>query len=217
MNDPSTYAPACENLRASGVNVIVAAVWGADLPELARLCKSHGVWGRGYAWILTEPDSPVQLLQYGATSGQTTQETAELLSGMLSFFASPMGTVGFSRFGDHWKARNASDCPNPFFNASEHPEIFVSEPWTIAAFAYDCVVAMASALSQVADMEDGDALAARFREARFDGASGAVAFDARADREGGNYVLYNLVANGSALVSNLAATMSLDMPVVSVP
>eukprot|EP00966_Prymnesium_polylepis_P199610 4626136-Prymnesium_polylepis.1 len=96
---------------------------------------------------------------------------------------SPESTAGYSRFQADWATRNASDCANPFFNASEYPEIFTQEAWNVAAYAYDCVVTFAAAMSAAVDPADGVEVAAKFRQVQFDGASGVVKFDAVSDRE----------------------------------
>eukprot|EP00966_Prymnesium_polylepis_P194546 4510191-Prymnesium_polylepis.1 len=80
-----------------------------------------------------------------------------------------------------------------------HPKIFESEPWNVAAYTYDCVIALAIAMSRAANPADGVEVSDKFRSARFDGASGDVQFDSNGDREQSSisYVLYNWVANGT--------------------
>jgi hypothetical protein len=60
---------------------------------------------------------------------------------------------------------------------------FSTEAWNVAAYAYDCVIAFAIAFSQSTDFNNGFEVVARFREARFNGATGQVQFDAKGDRD----------------------------------
>ena len=209
-NVEASYEPACASLKASGVNVVVVAAWSHDLAQILKVCKARGLWGQGYAWISADAANAAPSLSAGANFGQTLDETAALLDGMLHFLASPESTAGYSRFQADWLTRNASDCANPFFNASEHPEIFTQEAWNVAAYAYDCVVTFAAAMSAAVDPADGVEVAAKFRQVQFDGASGIVKFDAVSDREQSsiNYVLYNWVANGTTIASKLAGTIA---------
>lgn len=68
-------------------------------------------------------------------------------------------------------------------NTSAVSDPFSTDPYYVAAYAYDCVVAFAIAFSRSIDFSDGAEVAARFREARFDGATGSVEFDDRGDRD----------------------------------
>jgi hypothetical protein len=68
-------------------------------------------------------------------------------------------------------------------NTSAVADPFGTEAWLVATFAYDCVIALAIALSRSTDFNNGAEVAERFREARFDGASGRVEFDTLGDRE----------------------------------
>ncbi|MBO8589863.1 hypothetical protein INN88_14815, partial [Staphylococcus aureus] len=89
----------------------------------------------------------------------------------LNFYASPEASSGYARFQSDWLKHNASYCPNELFNASEHPEIFSEEAWSVATYAYDCVVAFAVALSRATDPSNGVEVVNHFRQVRFDGAS----------------------------------------------
>ena len=182
-NDATTYGPACDSLKASGVNVVVVVAWDQDLVQILKTCKSKGLWGEGYAWISGDSASSGASFAAGADFGLTQEETASLLNGMLSFFASPESTSGFARFQTDWRRRNASDCENPLFNATDHPDLFTTDVWEVAAFVYDCVVTFAAAMSAAVDPADGVEVAVKFREVHFDGASGDVKFDAVSDRE----------------------------------
>jgi ABC-type branched-subunit amino acid transport system substrate-binding protein len=68
-------------------------------------------------------------------------------------------------------------------NASAVADPFDTEGWNIAAYAYDCVIAFAIAFSRSTDFSNGAEVAARFREARFEGATGMVEFDRLGDRD----------------------------------
>jgi hypothetical protein len=80
-------------------------------------------------------------------------------------------------------------CPavhSPMFdvmNTSAVVNPFDFEAFNVAAYAYDCVVAFAVAFSRSNDFNNGAEVAARFREARFDGATGQVHFDLQGDRD----------------------------------
>ena len=218
-NAPSTYTPACRSLKASGVNVVVMVAHSSDVPGLMQACKEEGMWGQGYAWITADAAEAGASLEAGASIGQTPERTAALLSGMLNFFASPEASAGYARFQAVWDTLNETDCTNPFFNASDSPEILGTDAWNVAAYAYDCVVAFGIAMSRAADPADGVEVAARFREVAFDGASGDVRFDGAADREQSSisYVLYNWVANGTALGAHRAGAISLSSALAPTP
>ena len=211
-NTPSTYEPACRSLKDSGVNIIVVVAWDQDLPEILRICKRVGLWGQGYAWISADAASASSSLASGANHGQTPAETVSLLDGMLNFYPSPEASAGYHRMLADWKTHNASECENPFFNATDHPEIFAKDPWNVAAYTYDCVIAFAIAMSRAVNPADGVEVADQFRQVRFDGASGDVQFDSNGDREESSisYVLYNWVANGTQVNSYHASTISLS-------
>jgi hypothetical protein len=68
-------------------------------------------------------------------------------------------------------------------NTSAVANPFGTEAWNTAALAYDCVIAFAVAFSRSTDVNNGAEVAARFREARFHGASGQVQFDLLGDRD----------------------------------
>jgi len=211
-NTPSTYPLACRSLSSADVNVIVVIAWDQDLPELLKVCKAEGLWGEGYVWLVADGAAVKGSFAAGADFGQSKQETAELLNGVLNFYASPEASSGYARFQSDWLKHNASYCPNELFNASEHPEIFSEEAWSVATYAYDCVVAFAVALSRATDPSNGVEVASHFRQVRFDGASGKVEFDSRGDREESSisFVLYNWVAEGASVKAHLAATISLS-------
>jgi ABC-type branched-subunit amino acid transport system substrate-binding protein len=68
-------------------------------------------------------------------------------------------------------------------NTSAVADPFGTEAWNAAAYAYDCVIAFAIAFSRSTDFQNGAEVTARFREARFDGATGQVQFDLQGDRD----------------------------------
>jgi hypothetical protein len=75
---------------------------------------------------------------------------------------------------------------SPLFDATN--KSVASDPFgvparDVAAYAYDCVIAFAIAFSRSNDFSNGGEVAARFREARFDGATGQVQFDFVGDRD----------------------------------
>ena len=228
QNDATTYAPACQSLKDTGVNVIVACAFDVDLVGLARTCKQLGLWGEGFVWIVADAATAEGALSSGAeVFGLMRTEAASLLHGMQHFYASPQGFDGYARFQADWKTRSAADCANPFFNASDVPArsanpsekaIYTNEAWDVAAYMYDCVVAFAAAMSRAIDPADGVEVGRLFREVQFDGASGPVAFNSASDRERSsvNYVLANWVADGDSLLAPLAGTITLDTTYVAV-
>eukprot|EP00966_Prymnesium_polylepis_P014616 337424-Prymnesium_polylepis.1 len=213
-NTSSTYAPACERLKASGVNVVVLVSYSQDVAQIMKLCKALGIWGQGSAWITSGAASASDSVLGGAAFGQTPDETIALLSGMLQLASSPEGSSGYTRFQNSWTTQNASVCENPFFNASDDP-LFTTAPWNVAAFAYDCVVALAIAVSHAVDPTDGAQVAARFREVEFDGATGMVRFGANGDRDvhSISFALDNWVAAGATIDVIHAADVALERPV----
>ena len=134
----------------------------------------RAVPGHGGRWSRRRGSLTKQLAESAA-------ETAALLDGMLHFFASPEASPGYARFLADWATHTGADCADPTVSASD--SLFSSPPWHVAAFTYDCVVSLAIAASRAVDSADGAEVAARFREVRFDGATGSVAFDSHADRE----------------------------------
>ena len=43
-NVPSTYEPACQSLKSSGVNVLVVMAWDQDLAQIMKISKRIGLW-----------------------------------------------------------------------------------------------------------------------------------------------------------------------------
>ena len=97
------------------------------------------------------------------------------------FYASPAGSDGYKRFSNAWTASTDADCANDVFNASE-TDVFSSKPFVIAAFAYDCVVALAAAMYFAGENAEGSAVFEAFTNVSFEGATGTVAFEPNGDR-----------------------------------
>ena len=88
-----------------------------------------------------------------------------MLDGSLSFAPSPQGTAGYDRYLSAFQAEELSQCTNDLFNVSDYPTIFnSSEPYEVGAFAYDCVVSFALAMSRAADPDDGDEVFNEFKQ-----------------------------------------------------
>ena len=210
-NAPSTYAPAVQSLKQVGVNIVVLVAWDQDLPQIMKEAKAIGMWGQGYAWIAADAASVESSFQSGINNwGMTATESAAMLDGMLNFYASPEASAGYARFSADWATRTAAECPNPLFNATE--DLFATAPWNVAAYAYDCVITFAMAMSAAVDPSDGNEVAAKFREVTFNGATGGVVFDSASDRESTSisYVLYNWVASGATCTGHYAGTITLN-------
>jgi hypothetical protein len=93
---------------------------------------------------------------------------------------SPHVAAHFRRFG------LSRLVPSPLYdvmNASAVADPFDTAAYYVAAFTYDCVIGLAIAFSRSADVSNGAEVAARFREARFEGATGQVEFDSLGDRD----------------------------------
>ena len=108
-------------------------------------------------------------------------------------FKTPEGTPGYDRYEAAYRAQELSDCENGAFNVSAYPSL-VETSHTVGAFVYDCVVSFAAAMSQATDPSDGDEVSRAFKQLRFDGASGPVAYDVNTgDREGSSvtFALYS--------------------------
>lgn len=67
------------------------------------------------------------------------------------------------------------------FNASQ-TGVFSSKPFVNAAFAYDCVVALAAAMHSAGENATGSAVFEAFTNVSFEGATGTVAFGPNGDR-----------------------------------
>ncbi|KAL3909371.1 MAG: hypothetical protein SGPRY_009451, partial [Prymnesium sp.] len=224
--DRSSFRPACEALREVRVNIVVAVAYADDLALLLRACEEVGMWGPGYVWILPDSASASPSLNAAVLNGLAENETASLLNGLLSFYATPKLSDGFARLRRAFESSTAEDCENPLFdtfsdlefvNSSSH--VFGSDDLVGAAYMYDCVVALASAFSAATDPSDGTEVAARFRSVNFDGASGRVQFNSISDRSESTvtYALYNWVAKPEGLLMLPAGTISLSTPFMREP
>ena len=76
-----------------------------------------------------------------------------------------------------------TDCPNDVFDASSVDGLFGGTPFPVAAYAYDCVIALASAATRTpGGPTNATGLHEQLLDTQFDGASGEVHFDASGDR-----------------------------------
>ena len=220
-NGPATYDAACASLKAAGVSVIVAVVFDPDFPGVLQACRNLGLWGEGYVWISSDGATAAASFEAAKALGHTPEEAAALFSGMLNFYSSPEASEGYARFQQDWASHADADCAAamPFFDVATQQAFWTTDAWNVAAYAYDCVVAMAAAMSQAVDPSDGTEVTSHFRNIAFSGASGAVAFDANGDREANSieYVLHNWVADGAALRSHFAGTISLSRDFATAP
>ena len=167
----SSYASAVQLLKDSGTNIFVCAAMDADLLAILQIAQQQGILGKGYVWLgaATLEGS----LQYATDPVAAMQ----LLEGMFTFQASPLGTAGYSRYTASLNAQAMSECANDMFNVSDYPTIYSREPHAVGAFAYDCVVSLAVAMARASDPDDGDEVFNAFKQLTFDGASGSIAFD----------------------------------------
>ena len=97
------------------------------------------------------------------------------------FYASPAGEEGYDRFTNAWTTSTDADCANDVFNVSE-TDVFSSKPFINAAFAYDCMIALAAAMHSAGENASGAKVFEAFTNVSFDGATGEVAFDPNGER-----------------------------------
>jgi ABC-type branched-subunit amino acid transport system substrate-binding protein len=102
-NDETTYGPACTSLEAVGVNIILAIAWDMDMIDIFKECRTAGpnnvnLLAPGYVWISADSASASPSYSEAISSGLTPAQSAELLDGVLNFYASPEGTAGYERF-----------------------------------------------------------------------------------------------------------------------
>ena len=101
---------------------------------------------------------------------------------MRQFYASGAGSDGYKRFSNAWTASTDADCANEdVFNVNE-TAVFSSKPFVNAAFAYDCVVALAAAMYVAGANASGAQVFEAFTNVSFEGATGTVAFEPNGDR-----------------------------------
>ena len=174
----SSYADAIAAVKASGVNIFIAALYAPDILPTLNSAQMHGILGAGYAWLLADTASVDEVMSYASDHGLAQSAAFSLLDGMLAFRASPVGTAGYSRYAAEFTSQQLSECENGHFNVTDYPTIFSnSNAFDMWAYAYDCVVATAIAIARSTDPTDGDEVYTNLKRAAFDGASGSVAFD----------------------------------------
>jgi ABC-type branched-subunit amino acid transport system substrate-binding protein len=115
INDASTFDPACSSLEASAVNIIVLVADDHDVMKLLTACRTAGpndvdLLVSGYVWISSDSATSVATHAEGIVQGMTAAQSAELIDGMLHFYASPRGTLGYGRFQADWATRNREEC-----------------------------------------------------------------------------------------------------------
>jgi ABC-type branched-subunit amino acid transport system substrate-binding protein len=114
-NDATTYGPACTSLEASSVNIIVIVAWDHDMSQILTECRTAGpnnvdLLAAGYVWISADAASAAGSHAAGVASGLTAAQSAQLLDGLLNFYATPQGTSGFGRFQADWATHGREDC-----------------------------------------------------------------------------------------------------------
>ena len=149
--------------------LMCVATWLEPYPR-----RESGPWGRvlGVGVGGGAGGETVELRRHGAESA---------FAHARQFYASPAGSDGYKRFSNAWAASTDADCANDVFNASE-THVFSSKPFVIAAFAYDCVVALAAAMYFAGENAEGSAVFEAFTNVSFEGATGTVAFEPNGDR-----------------------------------
>ncbi|KAL3909372.1 MAG: hypothetical protein SGPRY_009452, partial [Prymnesium sp.] len=172
---PSTYGPAVGAVRDSGANIIVGLVWSSDFIGIWQHARAQGLFGAGFVWITTDIIVASVLNGHVASAAIDQVDFASSVQGVLNIYPSPASTPGYARFTSAMRSTNSSACSNSRFTVKE--SMFTSDLYYMGAYVYDCVAALAIALSNSDDPSDGDEVLQQFRRTQFSGASGIVAFD----------------------------------------
>jgi len=154
---------------------VVAVVFDVDAVALFREAQVEGIYGPGFVWI-TADATTTSAVEDGLVDDPAGSRA--LVEGLLNFYVSSSGSDGFVRFKEAWASAQPSDCENSVFAADA--SLFSAEPFHVAAFAYDCMVAVAVAVS---NSTRGAAAYTAFLATDFDGASGKVSLDVNGDRD----------------------------------
>jgi len=210
VGQPDTFASALDTIQVARVNIIVAIVFDGDAVEMLQQAEALGIYGPNFAWITTDATTLTGAI--AAAPGGDTATARRLLDGMLNFYVSPQGASGYERFSSAWRSAEPSDCANDVFEASAVDGLF-EDTFPVAAYAYDCVVALAAAAARArGGPSNSSALHEELLGVAFEGASGEVHFDGSGDRAQAsvNYVLYNwhAVQAQSTLNQSLVATLN---------
>ena len=117
-NDPSTHSDAVVAVKQAGVNIVIGLAFDTDFLGIAKLAQEQGIYGPGYAWILSDGTTRSAANQ-APNFGLSSTEAASMMSGLVTFFASPAGSPGYARFLSDWSTHVDADCDNSFFDVSE--------------------------------------------------------------------------------------------------
>mmetsp|Transcript_27157 Transcript_27157/g.67229 ORF Transcript_27157/g.67229 Transcript_27157/m.67229 type:complete len:877 (-) Transcript_27157:365-2995(-) len=211
VGQPETFASALDTIKVARVNIIVAIVFDGDAVEMLQQAEALGIYGADFAWITTDATTSTGAI--AAAPGGDTATARRLLDGLLNFYVSPQGSSGYDRFSSAWRSAEPSDCANDVFAASSVDGLF-SSPFPVAAYAYDCVVALAAAAARApGGPSNSSALYEELLGVAFEGASGEVHFDGAGDRAQAsvNYVLTNwhvAQSDSTTLNHSLVATLN---------
>ena len=183
----TSMALALEQVRLSGVNILVAIMHAYDAHSWVKQSHAAGLLADGYVWFTTDS------LHF------TDVPASNISSGILNFFPSAEDTAGFARLLSRWTERREDDCTNELFNLSHFPEVREAALRPINGYLYDAVIALgvATALRRrqnaTIDKEFGPAAFELLVNLTFEGASGHVAFEANGDRQAADapYTLAN--------------------------
>jgi len=161
-----------------GVNIFVAiSTSPTDLSTIFYEAEEQDIVGDGFAWLTTDSVNARVAIEKAPDQARARR----LMDGAINFYASPAGSPGYARFSNAWTSSTDADCANDVFNASQ-TGVFSSKPFVNAAFAYDCVVALAAAMHSAGENATGSAVFEAFTNVSFEGATGTVAFGPNGDR-----------------------------------
>ena len=159
------------------INVRHAATLGSN-SVLAWRVLMDGPYGVGWGLAVRAGRGG---WRYEACGAWTCVGLTARLRDASQFYASPAGEEGYDRFTNAWTTSTDADCANDVFNVSE-TDVFSSKPFINAAFAYDCMIALAAAMHSAGENASGAKVFEAFTNVSFDGATGEVAFDPNGER-----------------------------------
>ena len=114
--------------------------------------------------------------------------------GIVGLRLSPGNTDAYDEFVFRWRAKNDSEAFPGSQSTRTNPE---PVPNLFASYTYDCVFALALAISQSGKTPDRDTVLKFLRDVQFEGATGSVAFDDNFDRIGTTFDVFNFRSNNA--------------------
>jgi hypothetical protein len=191
------------SLKDEGLKIIVALAY--DLEPLLDAAHSLEMLTGEYVWIF--PDGAASLDNHPAVKYSQ-------LHGLLSWQNSPRYNSKMAQFREAWAASTVADCSSGIAGVTITDNVFSSShlgegSLDIAAYAYDAVAALAVAMAEVPDPENGDDVVAalRNRATFLEGASGVLQFgsegNSSVDYAGDRNPLHTLYTLENALAQTM--------------